>query len=266
MKNKFTIGADPEVFVSKGGKFVCAYGLIPGDKKNPFKVDKGAVQVDGVALEFNIDPANSYEEFQHNLNVVKSTLKSMVPDHDFMDSVTIRMDEAYTSTLPGEALVVGCSPDVNAYTEEPNEPPKNPLLRAVGGHLHIGGIFKEGSSPQERYKDSLRMARLMDKHVGVYSIIWDGDNQRRKIYGLAGSCRPKIDSYGVEYRTLSNKWINSQEITKFIYDQTYFAVEDFFKGGDVESEVYRDIIDNSERYHAFFKNNPIADHVRKLVA
>lgn len=57
----YTIGADPEVFVGREGQFFSAHGLVPGNKRRPHKVDRGAVQVDGMALEFNIDPASSYE-------------------------------------------------------------------------------------------------------------------------------------------------------------------------------------------------------------
>ncbi len=53
------IGADPEVFLKVGKKNISSHGLINGDKKNPLKVDKGAVQIDGTALEFNIDPAST---------------------------------------------------------------------------------------------------------------------------------------------------------------------------------------------------------------
>ena len=52
-----TVGADPELFVKKGRSFQSAYGMIPGTKQKPKKVIKGAVQVDGMALEFNIDRA-----------------------------------------------------------------------------------------------------------------------------------------------------------------------------------------------------------------
>ena len=56
---KILVGCDPEVFVKQNGVFKSAFGLIKGDKKNPQKIRNGAVQVDGMALEFNIDPAAS---------------------------------------------------------------------------------------------------------------------------------------------------------------------------------------------------------------
>jgi hypothetical protein len=49
-----SVGADPEVFVRNAeGEPVPACGLIPGTKAEPHRVDSGAVQVDGLALEFN---------------------------------------------------------------------------------------------------------------------------------------------------------------------------------------------------------------------
>lgn len=53
----YLVGADPELFVSKAGVILSAFGLVGGTKKVPQKVERGAVQVDGMALEFNIDPA-----------------------------------------------------------------------------------------------------------------------------------------------------------------------------------------------------------------
>lgn len=70
----YTLGADPEIFVGRQGQFFSAHDLIPGNKRRPHPVDKGAVQVDGMALEFNIDPASSYEEFQGNLDHVMAQL------------------------------------------------------------------------------------------------------------------------------------------------------------------------------------------------
>lgn len=256
----FTIGADPEIFVAKDGKFVSAYNLIPGTKHEPFKVEKGAVQVDGLALEFNIDPANNYEEFQGNIDTVLSILKGMVPEYDFLQEASIFVDPAYKATLPPASLEIGCTPSLNAYTEDSDESPDGTGdLRAVGGHIHIGGIFDKDEDDRVKWNRSLRMARLMDKYVGVYSLLWDEDTHRRKIYGAAGSCRLK--SFGVEYRTLSNKWLFDKKITKFVYDQTAAAVEALHKGEDVTDNFYRDIINTSARDHEFFKDNPITKMV-----
>jgi hypothetical protein len=66
----FMIGCDPEIFVKKGGKLIAATGLVPGDKKKPFRVMGGAVQVDGLALEFNTDPVASNDFNRFNTQIV----------------------------------------------------------------------------------------------------------------------------------------------------------------------------------------------------
>jgi len=71
--NGFTIGADPELFLRENGKPISAFGMVEGTKESPFKTDNGAYQVDGMALEFNIDPVptgNSFERF--NVNIIKT--------------------------------------------------------------------------------------------------------------------------------------------------------------------------------------------------
>lgn len=65
---KLLVGADPELFVSDNGKLVSCHGLLPGTKAEPHRVERGAVQVDGMAAEFNIDPAGDEETFITNLN------------------------------------------------------------------------------------------------------------------------------------------------------------------------------------------------------
>ena len=74
-----TVGADPEVFPKVNGEFVSGFGMVQGTKEDPQRVEKGAVQVDGMALEFNIDPAASEQEFLHNIDTVMSELKKLVP-------------------------------------------------------------------------------------------------------------------------------------------------------------------------------------------
>jgi len=257
----FTIGADPEVCVGKGGEFRSAYGLVPGTKQDPHKVNKGAVQVDGLALEFNIDPASSYQEFQDNLDCVFNTLREMVPDYDFLQLSTVDLFPDYKATLPEESLVIGCDPDFNAYTEELNSPPSGDMpIRSAGGHVHIGGIFSESMTGKQRYERSVRLTRLMDKHVGVYSLLWDEDDRRRSIYGKAGACRLK--DYGVEYRSLSNKWLFNPKLTQFVYEGTKKAVEALERGEDA-GVVYQDIINSSNRSHPFFSTDETAKQLKE---
>lgn len=225
------IGADPEFFVSKGGKPVSAFGLIGGTKYAPLKVAKGAVQVDGMALEFNIDPASNYEEFADNLNSVIATITGMVPGYEYYPNPVAHFGADYIAAQPDEAKVLGCEPDYNAYTKDVNPHPNGDTpFRSAAGHIHIG--WTDGVDPLDpgHMEACYMLARSMDKHLGLMSTLWDKDQDRRKLYGKSGCFRPK--SYGMEYRTLSNAWVGKPKLFPLIYGNTMQAIEDCFNNPD----------------------------------
>jgi hypothetical protein len=257
-----TIGADPEIFLGVGGKFICAHGMIPGTKDQPFPVNRGAVQVDGVAVEFNIAPASSFKEFRTNLKTVQKELKSLLPGAtQFLRRVTVPIDR---KKVPEEALVIGCTSDIDAYTGEMNDsPPAESDFRSVGGHIHIGGFFEEGEREVSKYLKSLILCRLLDKNLGVYSLLWDRDTERRKLYGKAGACRLK--SFGVEYRTLSNAWLFQPKLVQFVYDQVLLSFQELAAGVDVSTDYYSSIINSGDFNNEFFKNNKVALQLRNYL-
>jgi hypothetical protein len=233
------VGCDPEVFVRKDNKFLSAYGLIKGDKKNPQKVDKGAVQVDGMALEFNIDPAASEDEFLLNVQQVLDTMTKMVPGYEVVATPVAHFDEAYLKAQPEEALELGCDPDFNAWTRTVNpRPDGNRPMRTASGHVHIGWSDGESIQDADHIERCQMVAKQMDFFLGLPSILYDKETMRREMYGKAGAYRPK--SYGVEYRTLSNAWLLSKERIKWVYRATLAGVEAVMNGR-LLSEKYGDI-------------------------
>lgn len=252
---EFTIGADPEVFLGKNGSFVSAHDYLPGDKQHPHKVNKGAVQVDGMAAEFNIDPANNFEEFKDNLDSVQNTMKSMIGDLDFIEDVSVFFDKEFMDKIPAENLILGCESDFNGWTMADNDPPEDTtMMRTVGGHLHLGGFHTNNIYSDLHFGAAARLARTLDEMIGVYSVLWDKDDQRRTMYGKAGCFRPKF--YGMEYRTLSNKWIFSDKLVRFVYDGVKEALEKMFDPTYEPDPEVRSIIDESKRDSCFFQNNP----------
>lgn len=234
------IGADPELFVFKDGKPVSAHDLLPGTKTEPFIVPHGAIQVDGTAAEFNIDPAETFEEFDRNISSVLDTLQGMLPEGHYLrpDPVVIWPEE-YFDRLPYKATELGCMPDFDAWTGKRNPKPKlkhMPTLRTAAGHLHIG--FTEGASIQdpEHIRECQRMMQLMDWHVGSWSTKIDLDKTRRMLYGKAGACRYK--TYGAEYRTLSNFWVMDTSLRREVWDRTIAACVDFANGIRVPEEQH----------------------------
>ena len=247
----FKIGADPEFFVCKDGRPVSAYGLIPGTKDRPYKVPMGAVQVDGMALEFNIDPADSFTEFDNHMDRVLSAIIKMVPGYEVLvesavmggqqvslPSSVAEFGEAYISSQPKEAKELGCMPDYNAYTKQANPRPNADMpFRTASGHVHIGWTTEAVDPSDEGHLEACRaLAKSLDVWLGLPSLLWDKDTKRRELYGQPGAFRPK--PYGMEYRVLSNKWITNPLLRKLVYYNTIEAIKMTFNDPDAGDKKY----------------------------
>lgn len=221
------LGCDPEVFVvDENNNFVSAYGLIPGTKTNPLKVRNGMVQVDGMALEFGIDPAATKKEFIYRIGDVMKQLKDMLPKgYNISISSIAEFSDEIIKSQPEEALELGCDPDYCAYTLDKNPRPSlpKPNLRSAGGHVHIGWGAKLPTLEPSHIEACAALAAELDYYLGSASLAWDNDALRRSIYGAAGAFRPK--PYGMEYRSSSNQWLKSEELVEFVYDTTIEAVK-----------------------------------------
>ena len=203
-----TFGADPELFImNPAGEFVSAAGMIPGDKANPYKVDGGAVQVDGMAAEFNIDPVTNYKDFKKNIDKVRKQLQDMLPPgYKLVATPTATFSKAEWERTPDEAKVLGCSPDFDAWRKNVNPvPPAQEFVRHAGGHLHVGWTNDADTSDSMYVQSCVDLVRQLDWFLAAWSVLKDPDNLRRSSYGKAGAMRFK--PYGVEYRTLSNFWL-----------------------------------------------------------
>lgn len=226
------IGADPELFVmdSRTGKFVCAHGLVQGTKDHPQPVEHGAVQVDGMALEFNIDPAETEDQFMLHIQHVREQMQAMIdPAYVLTPVATAYFDVDYFAQCPEEAKMLGCTPDYNAWTEKMNERPEtNEPFRTGAGHIHCGWTQDMDIADPAFVQEAFMVVKQLDVCVGQYSPLWDDDVKRRTLYGAAGACR--IKSYGVEYRPLSNAWLRTPELTSWVYRQTYTAIQLLAKG------------------------------------
>lgn len=224
------VGADPEVFMMKNGKFESAHGAIPGDKKNPHKVKNGAVQVDGLALEFNIDPAKNEKEFVKNLTKVMAILKEMVPGYELAAVPVAEFGEEYLAKQPKEALELGCEPDFNAWEDGAVNPRPDGKVdfRTGAGHVHIGWGSDFDINNPDHLEACCMVTKQLDYYLGLASLVYDTDTKRRTLYGAAGAFRPK--SYGVEYRVLSNAWLQSKELMAWVFRTTDKAIQDLMAG------------------------------------
>jgi hypothetical protein len=225
-KINFTIGCDPEIFLKdrKYGSYKSAVGLIGGSKWEPKKLDKlgNAILEDNVAVEFNIQPANDSQSFRSHITKVLNHLREILPGYEFDTKSAVFFPKEELNTP--QAQEFGCEPDFDAWRMCENQKPQaeDATLRSAGGHIHIGSDLAK-----EKPTDVIK---AMDLFAGVESIKRDPDTLRRQLYGKAGCFRFK--PYGVEYRTLSNFWIFSEEGMEWAYNQTEKALQ-FVANGSV---------------------------------
>ena len=225
---EITIGADPEFFLLYNDEPISVEGKLGGTKRKPKPIDEfgNMYQEDNVAVEFNICPSKTKEEFRQNIKKVLTFLKSKFnTSFSFSDRSALFFPETELKTV--QAMTFGCEPDYNAWTNEINPPPniaslaKTKLLqkqyetlRSAGGHVHIGCELA--------LEKPLEIIQACDLFLGVPSILIDTDNTRRKLYGKAGSFRYK--NYGVEYRSLSNFWIWNDYYIDWVFQNTMKAI------------------------------------------
>lgn len=254
----FTFGCDPElVIVNQNGEPVGAEGLVPGTKENPHKVEKGAVQVDGMAAEINIDPVTTRHDWIDNIATVRKQLDEMLPEgYKSIIASSMSYSKENWEAVSKENRVMGCSPDYNAWTGDINRPPKlNPNSRTwpFGGHIHIGWIHNNEAplNDSEHLENCRDLIKQLDWFVGAWSVQTETDMYRRSLYGKAGAFR--YTSYGVEYRTPSSLWLRDSRAIGLMWDRMqaalHYMAKTFFPEAAPHNwnEVVRAVINENEK-------------------
>jgi len=244
------IGADPELFAFKGDKPISVHNLLSGDKRNPLPVDEGAVQVDGTAAEFNIIPTDSVDVFVNRIIKVRKNIESIIQQADkdvVLRSVpAVKFDSDYWATIPSANKELGCDPDFDAYTGKenviiPEEKRKGfETMRTGSGHIHIGWRnpkkpFKDDVEKYDHFVNCRVLTMLIDNVILPFEYKWDKDVERRKLYGKPGAFRPK--PYGLEYRVLSNAWVDQPDIARVLFETIIELVEQV-KKSDIDIVEY----------------------------
>lgn len=229
------LGADPEFFLQgKYNKNISAHNLVKGTKSDPFPLNKGALQADGTAVEFNIDAASTPEEFALNIQTVLTQVREIVPkEYEFKFTPTIQYGREYfRESIPKTAKELGCDPDFDAWDLGSVNPRPEPLegFRTGSGHLHIG--WTEGADPKDpdHLDDCMSIVRRLDYYFKPIAGIWEtpADQARRRLYGNWGAFRPK--SYGVEYRVLGNSWLKHPKLWPWMFRYVNHAVDSLANG------------------------------------
>lgn len=218
-----TFGSDPEFLLVKDRTPKSAIAIIQGSPDNRIKVKGHEFYYDNVLAECAIKPGKSKKEVLANVKEAIQIYADMA--RPFRLTAAASAVFADSELEHEDARKAGCAPDWCAYEIKLKDPPKEAIQngnsRTCGGHIHIGSELLAADGPEP-----ILAILMLDLFVGVPSLHVDRDPTsvaRRRIYGQAGRYRTK--DYGVEYRSLSNFWLSSPQLTGLIYDLSMFAVE-----------------------------------------
>jgi hypothetical protein len=208
-----TIGADPEVFIldKTTGNYIDPMWVTFGTKQDPEPLGVGHIQADGCAIEFNIPPSNSEDEFVNNIKSMMQALNERVKEVNSDWDIVVTPIINWRGDIPFHALETGCDVDYNLNGKVNPKPTLVDKVRTGGGHIHIG--YDTPKTRKEAFTKALEVAKVVNPHILKLQSS-EASMERRKYYGN-GAFRPK--PYGVELRDLDNTWLLSEESIRQVY-------------------------------------------------
>lgn len=237
---RFTIGADPEIFfMTKEGVPKSAEGLLPGVKHNAARItDRIEVMIDNVSAEFATTPVDNSLDFLKTIEEGIAVLK------EFAESAGLSLHTRCVARFGKKdlsthnAMEFGCDPDYNAYTGKFNQHPEasDPTMRTCGGHIHVG--YDTKTAPPEG------VVFFMDVLIGLPLLLTEQEWERAELYGKLGTYRPK--PYGVEYRSASNYWIFDPKLVEFVYEQTAKVMQIVAGDLKLDNDLRRQLISQTQ--------------------
>jgi hypothetical protein len=222
------LGTDAELFIQKGDKIVGSEVCIPPEGllvQDGIRAAQHSIVRDGVQAELHPAPFSCRASHANSLAMLFAHLHehlSKVPDFKICFTPVVKLSQEELDGLSPEARVLGCQPSLNIYDERAsiNVPPNYPY-RSAGGHVHVG--YKGQLSCT--LPDPKEIIQVMDILVGNTCVLIDRDPNaalRREVYGRAGEYR--LPLYGVEYRTLSNFWLQAHQLWSLVGGLTKLSV------------------------------------------
>jgi hypothetical protein len=233
-----SFGSDPEfILVDRDRNYKSAIGIISGTKLEKDDLGNGhKMFYDNVLMELNVVPKESEAEVIESFRDCFSRASRAVHPMRMLPQASQIFPEQ--ECKHEDAQVFGCEPEFCAYEVTQMLPPtceKGNCFRSAGGHIHLGYTGEKyplmapvvKNDALNRDFGRIFVVRMLDLFVGLPSLFVDHDPTsaaRRKLYGRAGTHRPK-DDYGVEYRATSNFWLQSPRLTTLVYRLAEFSVQ-----------------------------------------
>lgn len=234
-----TWGADPEGFFEQNGRIIGSEKVLPED-------GLGHVVLDGVQFELHPEAATNIEALGCNVRTAFMDVRRVLrktPGTDCCFQGVVEVTRQELDSLSEKSRILGCAPSKNIYGLRGRKVNgKTYRKRSAGGHIHLGlrgtNIFDEDRFEDERS----RQVPLLDIFVGNTGVLLDRDPaavERRKVYGMVGEYR--TPPHGLEYRTLSNFWLQHSAIMSLMFGMAHVAVsvleETLSNRDDLEKEL-----------------------------
>lgn len=238
-----TLGSDPEFFLFNEvtGMFVPSAMFLEGYGKEHTRdlKDGFAVLPDNVMVEMNIPPAKDRDGFVNNLITGFDRIKrDVITDPNITFKMQPSADFSQEDLETYNGLEFGCAPSENAYGLAVGDVSVS-NKRFAGGHIHIGADDLAGKE-----EDIIELVKLLDKNLAIPAMELDKDDERRKFYGIPGEFR--FTSYGLEYRSLSNFWLDSVELMQWAYDQVHKSINEFNEGVRISAKEVFELLNEKQ--------------------
>ena len=259
-RESLLMGCDPEFFfVNKKGQVVGSEKVLPKEGlsfgENEYTWYEGVLNepvfiIDGVQAELNVEPNTCRALLGNDIHACFFQLRQMLKKSG--KDLTLKIDPLVNITqneldsLSDRSKVFGCAPSNNVYQTRQQARirvnPKKYLKRPAGGHIHFGSDGWQRSL-RKALKNPAVMVPILDLVVANTCVLIDrhpGNKERRANYGRCGEYRLK--TYGLEYRALSNFWLNSYQLMSFVMGLCRQAV-DMVVGSTKDSNYVKALLD-----------------------
>lgn len=265
-----SFGCDPELFFRKNGKIIESSEVLPEEGLHQTRGDYTVVEnigskitIDGVQVELNPQPyhCRAYvgNEISRCFNKLRKEIDKEV-EIDFSQMIKLKPKEL--AAMSDRAKRFGCAPSYNAHKNGAKSKitvdPRVYGGRSAGGHIHIGSNSPRNTKLLEVLNQPLRVVPMLDIIVGNTCVMIDrnpANKERRKHYGRAGEYR--TPSFGIEYRTLSNFWLQSYQLMSLVMGLARLAVSIVEKSTDTDNyeKEIRDVISMKQVEKAINNND-----------
>lgn len=240
-------GCDPEFFFTKDGQIIGAEKVLPkeglqydpekdktkrdGDYTSKGESPTSNIIIDGIQAELNPRPNTCRANLGNEISACFRKLSTTLGEQTQIDfSANVSITEEEMATLSEASKKFGCAPSKNTYRKRNTISIKDASTfyqRSAGGHLHLGDVNNPiiRTSTKKALLSPEKLVPILDIIVGNTCVLIDrnpGNAERRKVYGKAGEYRtPK---HGLEYRTLSNFWLQSYQLFSLVTNLARFSV------------------------------------------